>query len=313
MLRYVSLADRAAREGEPPKRAIAVIYLVFSVLRSDARALSGYLRRRSGPSLADGFDTDVFRVDAPNVASEYERLRARGHQLREVKATLEGIAANLRLEMRRAFERDFASLDSNPSYDDVRAAVKRAASNLRPALQNAVMFLGRTLGTRLDATGVFDDASARRELSGRLRRDVWMFAQIIRAFYTKARGSSGDGHEGWGVSPLAFVREFTAYFRAMGYPLLREADYPRVEAFVSAMASLRDTDLLDPEQLRTAVAEAEHFHNFLSELFDGISRRDELAEIPFDRKEAAASLRLYLGEWRSVGSPDATAVIGSNT
>src|SRR6516162_3528913 len=143
------------------------------------------------------------------IAVDYERLLARGHELRDVKATLEGVAANLRLEMRRAFERDFPMLELAPSLDELRTSVARLASNLRPALQNAVMFVGRSLGARLDARGVFDDETAKRVLSERLRRDVWMFAQIVRAFAVKARSVSANGHDRWGdVSPLAFVREF---------------------------------------------------------------------------------------------------------
>jgi hypothetical protein len=302
MLRYVSLAESVAREpAETPKRAIAIVYLVLSVLRSDVRALAGYLRRRAGPALAEGFEGDVFLVPAPELAAEFERLRGRGHELREVKATLEGVAANLRLEMRRAFERDFPPLDLAPSLGDLRSAVERIAGNLRPALQNAVMFLGRSLGARLDARGVFDDETARRVLSDRLRRDVWMFAQIVRAFALKARAATTAGQDAkqdrWaGVSPLAFVREFMAYFRSMGYPLLRTADYPRVDAFLDAMAKLEEADLLDPARLETAVDEAEQFYVFLTELFDAIGHREELAGIAFDRRAAAESLKLYLGE-----------------
>ena len=298
MLRYLQLAEQVAAETtDTPRRSVAVLYLVLSVLRSDARALSGYLKRRAGPLLANGFDEDCFRVPAAEVESEYERLLARGHELRDIKATLEGVAANLRLEMRRAFERDFPALDMGPAIDELRASVLRLASNLRPALQNAVMFVARSLGARLDARGVFDDDAARRVLSERLRRDVWMFAQIVRAFALKARAAGGDGEDRWvGVSPLAFVREFMSYFRAMGYPLLRTADYPRVDAFLGAMTSLRDADLLDPARLAVAVAEAEQFHEFLTELFEAIGRRDELAGVAFDRRAAAESLKLYLGD-----------------
>jgi hypothetical protein len=159
------------------------------------------------------------------------------------------------------------------------------------------MLVGRALGTRLDARGVFDDDAARRVLSERLRRDVWMFAQIVRAFAVKARSVSPDGDERWGgTSPLGFVREFMAYFRAMGYPLLRAADYPRVNAFVGAVARVHDTDLLDPVRLAEAVDEAEQFYVFLNELFDAIGRREELSGADFDRHAAAEALRLYLGE-----------------
>ncbi len=298
MLRYVSLAESLAREpADTPRRSVALVYLVLSVLRSDARALSGYLRRRAGPLLASGFEEDVFRMSSIEIAVDYERLLARGHELRDVKATLEGVSASLRLEMRRAFERDFPALDATPSLDDVRTAVQSLAANLRPALQHAVMFLGRSLGARLDARGVFDDETARRTLSERLRRDVWMFAQIVRAFAVKARAVRVEGQERWlGGSPLLFAREFMAYFRAMGYPLLRAADYPYVDTFLEAMASLRDADLLDPARLDVAVEEAERFRAFLVDLFEAIGRRDELAQVPFDRRAAAEALKLYLGD-----------------
>ncbi len=298
MLRYLSLVEATVKEPtDNPRRPAAVVYLVLSVLRSDARALSGYLRGKAGPLLASGFDAELFRVSAGEITGEYERLLARGHELRDVKATLEGAAANLRLETRRAFERDFPTLELAPSLEELRASVKRVAGNLRPALQNAVMFLGRSLGARLDARGVFDDEAARRVLSERLRRDVWMFAQIVRAFATKARAVDATGMERWASSsPLGFVREFMAYFRAMGYPLLRGVDYPRVDAFVGAMNQLREADLLDPVRLGSAVHEAEQFHAFLIELFEAIGRRDELAGSAFDRRAAAEALRLYLGE-----------------
>lgn len=298
MLRYLALAEQVTREPtDAPRRSVAVVYLVLSVLRSDARALSGYLRRRAGPLLAEGYEADCFGVPSTQVKAEYERLLARGHELRDIKATLEGVAANLRLEMRRAFERDFPSLDLAPSIDELRASVLRLATNLRPALQNAVMFVARSLGARLDARGVFDDEAAKRVLSERLRRDVWMFAQIVRAFSLKARSVNADGQDRWaGVSPLAFVREFLSYFRAMGYPLLRTADYPRVDAFLDAMVNLRDADLFDPGRLEVAVEEADRFHRFLTELFEAIARREELAGVPFDRRAAAEALRLYLGE-----------------
>jgi hypothetical protein len=300
MLRYISLAEGFARETpDATRRPAGLVYLVLSVLRSDARALSGYLRRRAGALLADGFDSDVFRVPAGDLPANYDRLLARGHELRDVKATLEGVSANLRLEMRRAFERDFPAPDSAPTLDELRRAVQRAAGSLRPALQNAVLFLGKSLGARLDARGVFDDESARRTLSERLRRDVWMFSQIVRAFSEKARGVSATGQEAWADgSPLAFVREFMAYFRSMGYPLLRSADYPRIDAFLSAMGNLRDADLLDPTRLEVAIDESQRIFAFLTELFEAIGRREELANISFDRRAAAEALRLYLGDGR---------------
>jgi hypothetical protein len=82
----------------------------------------------------------------------------------------------------------------------------------------------------------------------------------------------------------------------MGYPLLRAADYPRFDAYLSAMAALEESDLVEPARLQQATAESEQFYEFLTALFDQIGRRVELAAIPFDRRDAAGSLKLYLGD-----------------
>jgi hypothetical protein len=294
MLRYVSLMESTVRA--PGKRSTGVVYLTLSVLRSDARALTGYLRQRAGGLLAESYERDLFKVPASLLEKRYDALLAEGHALLDVKATLGTIAANVRLELRRVFEHDFPPPDSHPDSEDLRDGVGRVTSNLRPALQNAILFLAKSLGSTLDARGVFDDAAARRAVSERLRRDVWMFAQIVRAFAHKARAVR-SGEDGWsGVSPLQFVREFLSYFRAMGYPLLRTADYPRFDAFMSALSEIEESDLLDGERLATAIDEAEQFHDFLQELFEGICRRDELSGVAFDRRAAAGALKLYLGD-----------------
>jgi hypothetical protein len=295
MLRYLRLLDAVALD-HTDRRVAGRAYLVLAVLRSDARALANYLRRRAGALLAQSYERDLLRVSASDLAARYDELVAEGHRLVAIKAALTGIAANLRLEMRRAFEHDLPPADAALSEAERRVRLRTATQSLRPALQNAILFLGRSLGAQLEEGRVFDDQAARRATSERLRRDVWMFAQIARAFASKAR-HAGPAPDRWtGIASFAFVREFLSYFRAMGYPLLRVGDYPRVDAFMAAMSQLAETDLLDPSRLDAAILECEAFYEFLTGLFEQISRRDELAGVPFDRKEAARALRLYLGD-----------------
>ena len=292
MLRYVALLEHVVREPRPT----GLVYVVLSVLRSDARALTDYLRKQTGRQLAESFERELFKVPASQIRTRYDELFAEAHRLVSIKATLGGIASNIRLELRRAFEHDFAAPDGGGSLEQLRASVTTVAGNLRPALQNAVLVLGKALGARLDEHGIFDDLAAKRSLSIRLRRDVWMFAQIVRAFAAKARATPSREDRWSGPSSLQFVREFLSYFEAMGYPLLRAADYPRFDAFISALTALEETDLLDPARLDRAVGEAERFYVFLSELFEQIGQRDELRGVPFDRRQAAESLKLYLGD-----------------
>ena len=292
MLRYIALLDQVVREPRPA----GVVFLILSVIRSDARALTDYLRKQAGEQLADSYERELFKIPASQIANKYAEMTVEAHRLLTIKSTLGGIAANLRLELRRTFEHDLPPADGSATSEQVRAAVASVGANLRPAMQNGVLVLGKALGARLDEHGVFDDAAARRSLSSRLRRDVWMFAQIVRAFAAKARSAPSREDRWSGPSSLQFVREFLMYFRAMGYPLLRAADYPRFDAFIGALAALEETDLVDPQRLEAAVAEAERFQTFLIELFEQIGQRDELREVPFDRRAAAESLKLYLGD-----------------
>jgi hypothetical protein len=295
MLRYLALLGRISADAVRRRQALGSAYLVLSVLRSDARALGDHLRRNSGALLAGSFERELMRVPAREILERAPQLRASGHRLIGVKSALEGIAANLALEMRRAFQHDLPEPSAMLGPVEFFRTLHATLDNLRPALQNAILFLGKALGVTLEQGGVFDDQAARRETSERLRRDVWMFAQIVRAFATKAQHSPAEDR--WApVYNFQYVREFLAYFRAMGYPVLRASDYPRIDAFLAAVSGLQDTDLVDPGRIEAAIDECMAFHGFLTQLFEDIGKRDELAGVPFDRRAAAGALKLYLGE-----------------
>lgn len=295
ILKYLRLLDSIAMDMSD-RRVGGRAYLVLSVLRSDARALSGYLRRRAGSLLANGYQKDLLRTPASQIAARFEDLRSEGYRLVAMKGALTGVASNLRLEMRRTFEHDLPPVEDASSEAELRARLREVTKNLRPAIQNSILFLGKSLRGSLDDGHIFDDFTARRASSERLRRDIWMFAQIVRAFASKARHADLSIDRWSKLQSFAFVREFLGYFRAMGYPLLRVGDYPRFDSFMGAMSGLTETDMFDHERLRMAIEESDAFHSFLVELLGRISEREELKDVPFDKPAAARALRLYLGD-----------------
>ena len=88
----------------------------------DARALTAYLRHSAGRVLSEGFERDVFSITAEQMVDRFYTLHADGRRLLGIRATLEGIGANVRLEMRRAFEHDFPPPDAIPTLDVLRNA-----------------------------------------------------------------------------------------------------------------------------------------------------------------------------------------------
>lgn len=294
-LRYLDVIDAIALDHADP-RCAGRAYLVLAALRSDARALSIDLGRRSGGLLAEGFERDLARVPASDVAAREGELRAEAARLALIHRALLGLAASLRLEMRRAFEHELPPISARASIADLRASLEHVTSSLRAGLQVATIYLARSLGARLDEGRAFGQEAPSRAMSERLRRDVWMFAHIARAFASKARHADAIVDRWTAGASASFVRDFLAYFRAMGYPLLCASGYPRVEPFMAAMKSLEEIDPPDDARTSAAVHECETFYAFLTRLFEQISRRDELAGVPFDRRDAARALRLYLGD-----------------
>jgi hypothetical protein len=297
MLHYLDLIDRIVAD---PKGASAQfagrIFLTLAVLRSDARALSSYLRKKTGPQLADSFEAELMRVPASEIAQRRDSLISKGQRLIDIRGAFECIAANLRIEMRRIFEHDLPSPDDTIGEAELRSTALAATNTLRPAVQNVILFLGKTLGAKLEDSAVFDNQSAKRQISERLRQNVWMFSQIVRAFAMKARHVQASDDRWGSAADFQFVKEFLAYFKAMGYPLLRASDYPHFASFMQAMNALEDADLVEPSRLESAIAECETFHVFLTQLVDQIGMREELSGVEFDKRGAASALRLYLGD-----------------
>jgi len=294
MLRYLRLLDAIALDHSD-HRVAGRAYLVLAVLRSDGRTLSNYLRRHVGEQLAEGFSRDIGRVGAHDIAARHASLVVEGKRLASIKEALLTIASSVRIELRRMFEHDLPPADAELPEGDLRARIQAATAHVRPALELCIIFLGRALGASLEEARVFEDFGARRSANARIRQNLWMFAQITRAFASKVRHADPTSDR-WSVpESFGFVRDFLGYFRAMGYPLLVLCDYPRAADLLASLAAMRDADLLDPARLEAAARECESFYDFSIQRFERLSQK-ELAGVPFDRPAAARSLRLYLGD-----------------
>ena len=122
-----------------------------------------------------------------------------------------------------------------------------------------------------------------------------MFGQILRAFLAKARSAPKDTDQ-WAVqTSFQFVREFHRHFRAIGYQLVRDSDYERMDPFLDALEDLSDVDLIEPSRMKAVVDECRTFFEYLEALFVDISKRSELENEPFDKRAATDTLKIYLG------------------
>ena len=291
-LRYVALVERYASEPATARRS----YLILSVLRSDVRALTRFLFRQAADIMADGLERELMETSASDIRAGHDTWTRRAGALLSLRRTLETIANTLRIEVRKTFERELPAPADAPADALLGPMLVQASASLRATLHHAVLNLCLELSPSSTLPELGSDDAGRRAASVRLRRDVWMFKQVLRAFLAKASASSQGGLDHWGsAASFMYVREFLNHFRAIGYQLVRRSDYERLDHFISAIDSLRDADLLDEQQMEAAVGECRAFFDYLGRLLGQISRREELRDTPFDKQTAADTLRVYLG------------------
>jgi hypothetical protein len=292
LLRYLELIDGYAVDPASARRA----YLILSVVRSDVRALTRYLGRHAADVLANALERELMSVRISDLASRRADLEQEARWLAVLRSAFETIASGLRVDVRKVFLHDVPSPSAGMPGADLAPHLTNATRELRASLHHAITALTRALAPSRSAPQLAMDRDARRAASERLRREVWMFMQILRAFMAKASASSGASPQWASGASYQFARDFLVHFRAIGYQLMRSHEYPRTEAFLASIEPLRDVDLLSAAQLAHAVEQARHFYAFLEQLFRSVSARAELAEIEFDRKDGVETLKIYLGK-----------------
>lgn len=291
-LRYLELVDRYAADASAARRS----YLILAVLRSDLRALCRYLGRHAADTLAEGLERELMVVHAVEIAERRDELAREARWLTTLRSAFESVSSSLRVEVRKTFLRDLPGPGDGIVGAELGPVLVVAAAAIRASVHHAITALCRVLAPEQPPPRLALDAAARRAQSERLRREVWMFMQILRAFIAKARAAQGTSDRWAGASSFQFVRDFLTHFRAIGYQLVRSNDYDRLDAFLAALDQLRDVDLLETDRLEAAVHECHAFYEFLQSLYREISRRTELDGVPFDRKDATELLKIYLGK-----------------
>ena len=229
------------------------------------------------------------------IRERHDDLIRSAREMGSLRATLVSLANAYRVEVRRVFERDLVPPEVPIADEELRAKLVDAANSLRGSTHHAIATLCRELDPSGRVPTLVEDDVGRAAASERLRRDIWMFAQVLRAFLAKAHATQVDQDRWSSLQGFQYVREFLGHFRAIGYQLLRYSEYEHFNRFLSALDSLRDADLLDPQRLDRAVLECADFQVFLEDLFVRVSRRQELRGVPFDKRAAAETLKIYLG------------------
>lgn len=245
VLHYLSHVDP---ETQPP--APRRVRVLLSLVRGEVSAVASYLHTELSPK-------------AGTKPLQAATLRA---------------ARDLARETDRIAREVMVDLDRDP------AAPLRAAEAFTSLLRQQIVALVDALAPN-GALGeeAFAHLTSAQDAALRLRKDLWVYAQLCRAAEGHLRADDVTAAE----RALDALKSFLDYFHDGGYQLLRYADYDAFDRFTSLLVELP----WPPEGpgIRSRLAEdLRRFSQTLETTFHAVSRRSLLQGRGFDRPDAEA-------------------------
>ena len=267
---------------------------MLCLIHSDGSQFAHFLAHDTAHWLSADFGAEYEYLAPEGLLSHYDELNLQYQELKSLRELLESTGNQLDLELRKTFAQQLPHLDSLQQGESGLDEVHQACTSLQSFLQNAAVLLVQEFNVGIKGDDLFEDFTSDVARSKRLRRDIWMFRQILKAFVAKTRGTEAVRDRWIGLDTFRFVKTFVDYFRSMGYQLLRYSDYERFDKFMALVDRLRDGDVLEVQRLSLVVEECEAFYAYLNKMFDAVNLRRELSNEPFDSKDAARTLKLFI-------------------
>jgi hypothetical protein len=291
LLKYIDYAD-ALRQGKEAE--ITVVWAWLAALRNDARALTVFLKRNAPVGIAQGFGSLYENLSPGKVRENFETLSEEFQKLRPIIEQLVSVGNQLRLEQRMTFAQRLPAVGELKDQGQLNHTVGKAMDSLRVFLQNAVALIVSEMDSSVAISELLPGFMRPEVHSARLRRDIWMFQHILRAFLEKAQTTVRAADTWSEMASFHFVRSFMRYFRSLGYQLVRHSNYDQFDDFIFLLDRLKGGDVLQVQRFSNVVEACEDFQNFLQLSFESLDDQQELKGIPFDRKEAAITLKMFL-------------------
>ncbi|MGI5862681.1 MAG: hypothetical protein ACOX6T_11570 [Myxococcales bacterium] len=195
----------------------------------------------------------------------------------EQSARAVSAAEDLRCEANRVVKEELSFVGPPP-----KGAIGRARDGLVGICRQSIAQLAQIFDPGFDEA-LFDSPAARVEQSRRLRLDLFAYREVCHwAGQVFAKGSAEQCERA-----LAQLKVFVAYFRDVSYQLLRYGDYDPFDRFAAIINETRSAPTGEARRNRL-VEDCRVFTEMLERTFAAVSRRGDLAKLPFDAQEGRA-------------------------
>lgn len=176
-----------------------------------------------------------------------------------------------------------------------RESVEEARLALSRACKEAIGDLSGVLDPNLNTKELFENPGARRETSMRLRRDLWIFRNLVeRARDGLANASLGGPAAGDASRAVQYLKDFASYFRDVSYQLLRYGDQDPFDRFLDVVNSISGGFAASPPRLKRLVDDLTTFEKLLARTLTSVEHRRDLVGVAFNEAEAQEAMQKYM-------------------
>jgi hypothetical protein len=218
----------------------------------------------------------------------------------------DALAAELQDAMRTELGESLPALGSGGPLAAHAERTRNGIRELRGTVRGAAK---RLRDLSVPHTPIRDERTSER-VQKDIQQDIWAFRFIVRGFLAKASVAPVGAHATHAAEDFAFAAEFVRHFRVFGPKLAKGTDYPRQAALIRAVSALSRRDEIDEDSLGVAARECTRFVEHLDRALQSAAASPQA---PFDKRQAAAELRVYLAGARDRFSsgPPPTGTFGS--
>lgn len=284
LLHYLRFINPRARDAGYLRSSL----LVFSLVRSEARALLPYLEHR--------FKEDLFDAEgrlAPD-AEGREVPEGLDPVAQKLVGELDAQAYQLEMELRKVSAEELGNMGSLHRTMQLRGVVENAHGILANFFQQAIVSLVRIFEPGVEGTAIFPQFESRRHQSRRLFEDVSAFQGIMAHFEERLETDFTTDPVVTASAYLKSLKRFLDYFKRETFLLLRYNDLKEFGEFFKIVHLLPITDLYKDEVRSEFVMRAKYFKIFVDTTLAQIRQRQDLAGEAIDQDRIANLLANFL-------------------
>lgn len=205
---------------------------------------------------------------------------------------LDAFAFQLALETRKIWKQVLVDFTTTTQASRLRSMLETVTGLLTKFLQQAVVQCVQTVLPDVEGRDIYTDFVSRLEQSLRLREDLWILHEVMRATIPTIGRADASAEE----RRRAFTRlvETLDYFFNLSYQHVRFDDHEHFERFFELVWGLRNEPFANPDRAWEIGRSLEHFRIYLETTLGLVQQRAELRDVAFDETPARRLLRQFL-------------------